>query len=167
VPGLQLGRRASRALLLLSLLSATVPLGVKATKRLRNLILRNPCAVDDLKTALARVEERTAIMDALLAPAGGMGGVGGDDLVHVTAEDCVSPVGGRFGAGSGVPVAMTVAGDRGVRRGAIAEVWPESAPGRGGAVAEIGVRGGAVSGAVLMYPGGRSSGNITGSAQDR
>jgi hypothetical protein len=113
----QLGKRASRVLVILSLLSATVPLGVRASKRLRSLVLRNPRAVDDVKAALARVEERAAIMSCLAGGDAATGASGGDsgssgagggvqagtggvrtsspgmpeDMVHVTEEDYASP----------------------------------------------------------------------------
>lgn len=123
---LQLGRRAFRALLLASLLPAAVPLGIKATQRLRNLLFRNPRTVDDVRVALDAVVQRVGIMHALLAtntPAGAQEEGPADaegDMVHVSAADCSSP---NRGAAERIAV---VAGGGG---GAVAEARPEGRAG--------------------------------------
>lgn len=94
---MQLGKRTFRGLLLASLLPAAVPLGIKASRRLRNLLFRNPRTIDDVRIALDAVVQRAAIMEALVATDGtaerprGESAAGEDDLVHVSAADCSSP----------------------------------------------------------------------------
>lgn len=149
---LKLGVRASHSLYIVSFVTATVPLGVKAHRRLRNLILRNPRAVDDLKAALDRVQERATIMDHLTAAQRSSGsaqtadvhgeraragaepdapsrrsGSTPDDLVHVTAADCASPE-----PSGNVAVLADQADGRGAGTGSssLAELQPER-PGGG------------------------------------
>jgi hypothetical protein len=64
---LQVGKHMSRAMLLLTAISAVLPLGVNGCKGLRKLLLDDPLAVDDLIQALAVLERRVAIMHDLTA----------------------------------------------------------------------------------------------------
>ena len=159
---LQLGRSMSRAVLALSLLSASVPLGVKASRRLRNLVLKNPRVVDEVKAALAVVEQRAAAMDAISDPGDGAAAQGtavgstqsatrataelqhssgSDELVHVSVDDAQSPT--RISGGGAEGVAVLAGGGR----GGVAEVAGKSAQG-GGKVAEVSAEGVSGSGAV-------------------
>lgn len=144
----------SRAVLALSLLSASVPLGVKASRRLRNLVLKNPRVVDEVKAALAVVEQRAVIMDAVGGgPTDAADGAttelqqssGSDDMVHVSVDDAQSPT--RVGAGTGgAGVAVLAGGSSG--SGAVAEVAAGKGGRSGGEVAELSAESTGGSGAV-------------------
>ena len=62
----QWGRRVSQTVMLASLLTAAVPLSIRASRKLQKLVMRNPRAVKDIRAALTRVEQRTDIMNALV-----------------------------------------------------------------------------------------------------
>ena len=62
---LRAGSSVSNALLLVSLLGATVPVGVRARKRLKRWLLHHPHTLADLQGALRRVQERSQIMHDL------------------------------------------------------------------------------------------------------
>jgi hypothetical protein len=59
---LQLGHRVSGVMLLVTAVSAALPLGVNGCCRLRRVLLDNPKAVDDLLRALAVLEQRISVM---------------------------------------------------------------------------------------------------------
>ena len=62
---LQLGHQVSGAMLLVTAVSAAVPLGVNGCCRLRKVLLDNPKAVDDLLQALAALDQRINTMSDL------------------------------------------------------------------------------------------------------
>jgi hypothetical protein len=148
---LQISKRTSKLVFVASIVSATVPLGVKATRRLRGLLLKNPRVVDEVKAAIALVEQRAAILNDITNPIeGGAPGpstgeplvsASSDDIVHVSAADAQSPT-------RHVGVAVLESGSNGnegvaeVARGrdteqlghgseTLAELQPESSASRG------------------------------------
>jgi hypothetical protein len=60
--GMQLGHKVSGVLLLVTAISAALPLGVNGCCRLRKVLLENPKAVDDLLQALAVLDQRISGM---------------------------------------------------------------------------------------------------------
>jgi hypothetical protein len=101
---LQVSKRASKLVFVASLVSAAMPLGLKATRRLQGLLMKNPKVVDEVKAAIALVEQRAIAMRDVTGaanggngepgPSGGEGGLvsaGSDDIVHVSAADAQSP----------------------------------------------------------------------------